>query len=43
MARIEGIRIQNYRALRDVTLGKTFDGQKIAPLPKLMAIIGPNG
>jgi predicted ATPase len=43
MARIEGIRIQNYRALRDVTLGKTFERQKIKPLPKLMAIIGPNG
>ena len=43
MARIEGIRIQNYRALRDVTLGKTFERQKAKPLPKLMAIIGPNG
>lgn len=43
MARIEGIRIQNYRALQDVTLGKTFESQTATPLPDLFAIIGPNG
>jgi len=43
MARIEGITIQNYRALRDVTLGKTFEHQDGSPLPSMMAVIGPNG
>jgi AAA15 family ATPase/GTPase len=39
MAILEGIRVQNYRALHDVTLGKTFslEGE---PLPRLMAVIG---
>jgi predicted ATPase len=43
MARIEGIRIQNYRALFDVTLGKTFEHQDGEPLPRMIAVIGPNG
>ncbi|MCX5688343.1 MAG: AAA family ATPase [Planctomycetota bacterium] len=43
MARIEGITIQNYRALRDVTLGKTLEHQGGTPLPSMMAVIGPNG
>ena len=32
MARIEGIQIQNYRSLKDVTLGKTIENQKPEPL-----------
>lgn len=43
MARIEGICIQNYRALKDVTLGKTFENRHAEPLPRMMAVIGPNG
>ena len=43
MAQLEGIRIQNFRALKDVTLGKTYEHQKGVPLPRLMTIIGPNG
>lgn len=43
MARIEGISIQNYRALKDVTLGKTFEHQEGQPLPSMLALIGPNG
>lgn len=43
MARIEGITIQNYRALKQVTIGKTFEHQGGAPLPSMMAVIGPNG
>ncbi len=43
MAILEGIRIQNYRALNDVTLGKTFENQKADALPRLMAVIGANG
>jgi predicted ATPase len=43
MARIEGIRIQNYRTLKDVSLGLTFENRDDEPLPGLMTIIGPNG
>ena len=43
MARIEGFRVQNYRALRDVTLGKLWSTQKTAPLTPLVAVIGKNG
>lgn len=43
VARIEGIRIQNYRVLRDVTLGKTFEHQDGEPLGDVIAVIGPNG
>jgi predicted ATPase len=42
MAILEGIRIQNYRALHDVTLGRTI-GSKGDVLPRLMAVIGANG
>jgi predicted ATPase len=42
MAILEGIQIKNFRTLRDVTLGKTFEN-KNAPLPRLMAVIGANG
>lgn len=42
MAILEGLQIQNFRALQNVTLGKTFDNDK-APLPRLMAVIGANG
>ena len=42
MAILEGIRIQNYRALKDVTLGKTFENKEPV-LPRLMAVIGANG
>ncbi|MES2263846.1 MAG: AAA family ATPase [Pseudomonadota bacterium] len=42
MAILLGIQIQNFRSLRNVTLGKTFDttGEE---LPRLMAVIGANG
>lgn len=42
MAILEGLQIQNFRALRNVTLGKTFDN-KDEVLPRLMAVIGANG
>lgn len=42
MAILEGIQIQNYRALRDITLGKTINSQG-KELPRLMAVIGANG
>src|ERR1700733_14486571 len=43
MARIEGIRIRNFRALRDVTLGRVFSVQKPLPLTPMTAVIGKNG
>jgi predicted ATPase len=43
MARIEGIRIRNFRALRDVTLGKVLSLQEPDPLSPMTAVIGKNG
>jgi len=42
MAILEGIRIENYRALRDISLGKLTSTGADA-LPRLMAVIGANG
>jgi predicted ATPase len=43
MAILEGIQIQNYRALKDVTLGKTrYEHEQVA-LPRLVTVIGTNG
>ena len=43
MAKIEGIRITNYRALKDVTFGKLWNTQQAAPLTPMTAVIGRNG
>ncbi len=43
MATLEGIRIQNFRALKDVSLGKTFESLSVEALPRFLAVIGPNG
>ncbi len=43
MAKIEGIRIRNFRSLRDVTLGKLWNIQSADPLTPLTAVIGKNG
>ncbi len=43
MATIEGIRIKNFRALRDVILGKLWNLQKARPLTPMTAVIGKNG
>jgi predicted ATPase len=43
MARIEGIRIHNFRALRDVTLGRVLSVQQPEPLTPMTAVIGKNG
>jgi predicted ATPase len=42
MAQLLGIRIQNYRALRDVELGKAAWSAGVE-LPRLVCLIGPNG
>lgn len=43
MAILEGIRIQNYRVLKDITLGRFWDMPYTAPLTPLTAVIGKNG
>lgn len=43
MANIEGIRIKNFKVLRDVTLGKLWSSQKTTPLTPMTAVIGKNG
>ena len=42
MAIIEGFRVQNFRALRDVTLGRLFSAKE-QPLTPLTVVIGKNG
>lgn len=43
MAKIEGIRIKNFRALNDVTMGKLWNSQDEEPLSAMTAVIGKNG
>lgn len=43
MALIEGFRVQNYRALRDVTLGRLSYQQDGEPLTPFTVVIGKNG
>ena len=42
MAQILGFRVQNFRVLRDVTLGKLWNTKQL-PLSSLVAVIGKNG
>jgi predicted ATPase len=43
MAKIEGIRVKNFRALKDITLGKLWNLQHAKPLTPMTAVIGKNG
>jgi len=43
MPRIEGFRIKNYKALRDITLGKLWNTRDAKPLMPMTAVIGKNG
>ena len=43
MAKIEGIRIKNYRVLRDITLGRLWHMPDTAALTPMTAVIGKNG
>lgn len=43
MAKIEGFRIRNFRALKDVVLGKLWTLQKADALTPMTAVIGKNG
>ena len=43
MAKIEGIRIANYRVLKNLTLGKLWNTQHLQPLTPMSVVIGKNG
>lgn len=43
MAIIEGFKIKNYGAIRDITLGKLWTMQGAKPLTPMTAVIGKNG
>ena len=43
MAIIEGIRIKNYRVLKDITLGKLWNTRNVASLTPMTSVIGKNG
>lgn len=43
MAKIEGFRIKNFRALKDVKLGKLWNRRTVPPLTNMTAVIGKNG
>jgi predicted ATPase len=43
MALIEGFRVQNYRALRDIKLGRFSHGDNQEPLTPFTVVIGKNG
>lgn len=43
MAMIEGFRVKNFKVLKDVTLGKVWNMQQVAPLTPMTAVIGKNG
>ena len=43
MARIEGIRIRNFRVLKDVTLGRLWHSPEVNPLTPMTVVIGKNG
>lgn len=43
MAKIEGIRVKNFRSLKDVTLGRLWNQQNAEPLTAMTVVIGKNG
>ena len=43
MARIEGLRVRNFKVLKEVTLGRLWNQQDRAPLTPMSAVIGKNG
>ena len=43
MARIEGFRVRNFKALKDVTLGRLGNEYQKQPLTPMTAVIGKNG
>jgi len=43
MAKIEGIRVKNFRSLKDITLGRLWNQQHSEPITPMTVVIGKNG
>ncbi|MEA3283679.1 MAG: AAA family ATPase [Synergistota bacterium] len=43
MAKIEGFRVRNFKALKDITLGRLWNRQHSEPLTSMTTVIGKNG
>ncbi|MCE1249001.1 MAG: AAA family ATPase [Firmicutes bacterium] len=43
MAKFEGFRVRNFRALKDITMGKLWNTKNNEPLTPMVAVIGKNG
>ena len=43
MARLEGFRVRNFKVLKDITLGRLWNGAKKEALTPITAVIGKNG
>ena len=43
MAKIEGFRVENFKSLKDVTLGRLWNQPENPPLTAMTAVIGKNG
>lgn len=43
MAKIEGFKVKNFKALKEITLGRLWNQQKAEPLTPMTAVIGKNG
>ena len=43
MAKIEGLRVRNFKVLKDVTLGRLWNQSNSQPLTPMTAVIGKNG
>jgi len=43
MAKIEGLKIKNFKVLKEITLGRLWNEQTSKPLSPMTAVIGKNG
>jgi predicted ATPase len=43
VAKIEGIRINNFRSLKDIYLGRLLNQPNVEPLTDMTVVIGKNG
>lgn len=43
MAKIEGFKVKNFKALKNVTLGRLWDQKNVMPLSDMAVVIGKNG
>jgi predicted ATPase len=43
MSKFDGFRVKNFKSLKDISLGRLWNKQKVEPLSPLTAVIGKNG